>query len=95
MGMSTHVTALRSKDSAEYKKHSAVLRACIDAKIENLPKETAKFFDSESPCEYLFSDKLELNINYTDYRDDMEQGIEVKVSDIPKSCKVLRFYNSY
>jgi hypothetical protein len=95
MGMSTHVTALRSKDSEEYQKHAKVLRACIDAEIMKLPEETAKFFDSEDPEEYLLTEKLELEINYIDYHGDCESGIEVKISDIPESCEVLRFYNSH
>lgn len=95
MGMSTHVTALRSEDSEEYQKHAAVLEACIEAEIEVLPKETANFFGSEGPCESLLTEKLELEINHTEYNDECDQGIEIKVSDIPKSCEIIRFYNSY
>jgi hypothetical protein len=95
MGMSTYVTALRNKKSKEYEKHANVLKACIEADIEKLPKETAKYFNSDYPCKSLFEEKLELNINYTDFSDDGISGIEVKVSDIPKSCHVLRFSNSW
>lgn len=95
MGMSTHVIGFRTSNDPDYKKHSKVLRACIDAGISELPKETAEYFDSKYPEEYLFEAALEVEIPVTKYHGDMSQGFELKVSDIPAGVETIRFYNSY
>lgn len=50
--MSTHVIGHRSNNDPTYLKHAKVLRACIDAEIEELPKETAEYFGHSEPDEY-------------------------------------------
>ena len=40
MGMSTRVTAFVSEENEKFKKQVKVLRACIEAGIKELPKET-------------------------------------------------------
>lgn len=47
MGMSTHVKGFVSTENENYKKHSKVLIACIEAGISELPKETAEYFGIE------------------------------------------------
>jgi hypothetical protein len=95
MGMSTRVTGFVSSNNEEYIKHSKVLRACIDAKIGKLPKETADFFGSEYPEEYLFDEKLEIKIKTHVYNEDMTEGFEVILSELPKEVYKIRFSNSY
>ena len=96
MGMSTYVKGFVSPNNETYKKHSKVLRACIDAGISELPKETAEYFGSEYPEEYLFEEKLEVEIKQHEWTDnDMSQGYEIKVSEIPKGVEVIRFVNSW
>jgi len=95
MGMSTRVIALISPDNDLYQKHLKVLRACIDAEIEELPRETAEYFGSECPEEYLAEEKLETSIPATEYDVDMEEGYEIIVSEIPKGVHTIRFVNSY
>lgn len=96
MGMSTHVVGFRTGNDLDYQKHSKVLRACIDAGIKKLPKETANYFGDEYPCESLFEEVLEVNIPVTKWDDgDMREGYEIKLIDIPLGVETIRFYNSY
>lgn len=93
--MSTCVTGYTSKENSIYKKHSAVLRACIDAGVSELPKETAEFFDSTYPELYLLEEVLEVIIPKTEWSGDCAEGYEIKVSDIPNNVDIIRFVNSY
>lgn len=95
MGMSTSVYGFVSPNNKIYRKHSKVLRACIDAGISELPKETAEYFDCEYPEEYLFEEKLEVSIPQHEYNEDMRQGYEIKVSEIPEGVEKIRFVNSW
>ena len=96
MSMSTYVKGLISPEHKTYKKHASVLRACIDANIEKLPKETADYFGSEYPDEYLFEEKLEVEIPKHEWDDgDMSQGYEIVVSEIPAGVHTIRFVNSW
>jgi hypothetical protein len=96
MGMSTHVIGIRSGNDSEYQKHSKVLRACLDAGIEKLPRETAEYFGEEYPYEGLFEEVLEVTIPKTRWDDrDMCEGYEIKLIDIPLGVETIRFYNSY
>jgi len=95
MGMSTRVIGLKSANGPIYKKHAAVLRACIDAGIKKLPEETAKYFGSEYPDNYLFEEVLEIDIPKHEYSEDMVEGYEVHISELPEEVEVIRFFNSY
>lgn len=94
--MSTNVKGFVSPNNETYKKHCNVLRACIDAGVSELPKETAEYFGSEHPSEYLFECKLEVEIKKHKWSDDdMSQGYEIKISEIPEGVEVIRFINSW
>ncbi len=67
MGMSTSIIGFMSDESEQYKKHSKVLIACIEANIEKLPKETAKFFGEETPMKHLLEETLEVEITKYEY----------------------------
>lgn len=95
MGMSTHVTGFVSPENEDYKKHSKVLIACIEAGIKKLPNETTKFFNCEYPDESLLEKKLEISVPHHEYCEDMVEGFEIIVSEIPKEVHKIRFYNSY
>lgn len=95
MGMTTRVYGFVSPEDETYKKHANVLRACIDAEVETLPKETAKYFGSEYPEEELFEEKLKTKIPCHEYSEDMQEGYEVIVSEIPEGVHKIRFVNSY
>lgn len=95
MGMSTHVIGLISDQDETYQKHAKVLKACIEAEIDELPKETAKYFGSKHPEEYLLEEKLTVKIPSHDYSEDMQEGYEIIVSEIPKGVHKIRFVNMY
>ena len=95
MGMSTHVIGLISDKDPLYQKHAKVLRACLDADIEKLPKETAKYFGSDEPYESLFDEKRTVKIPKKEYCEDMIEGYDIEVSKIPEGVTTIRFYNSY
>jgi hypothetical protein len=90
MGVSTHITGFISAENDLYKKHARVLRACIDAGIEVLPKETAEYFGSEYPEEYLFEEKLEIYMPVHDWTDECCDGCEIFVNEIPEGVHKIR-----
>jgi len=95
MGMSTRITGFVSPENENYKKHSKVLIACIEAGISELPKETAEYFGSKYPEEYLLEEKLEIKIPKHEYSEDMTEGFEIIISEIPQGVHKIRFVNSY
>lgn len=95
MGMSSKVTGFVSAEDPTYKKHVKVLRACLEAGVSNLPKETAEYFDNEWPEEYLIEEKLKVNIPHREYRAEMQEGFEIDIDSIPEGVKVIRFVNSW
>lgn len=95
MGMSTHIVAYISDKDPTYQKHKAVLMACIEANIKELPKETAEYFGSRAPEQYLAEEKLEIEIPKEEWGDDYSQGYEIKMKDIPQGVHKIRFYNSH
>lgn len=95
MSMSTYVVGLRSKDDPTYIKQLKVLNACLEAHIKNLPEETAKYFGSVYPEDVDPEEVLTVKMTKTEYRKDMTEGYEIKVSDIPEGVSVIRFVNSW
>lgn len=95
MSMSTYLVGFVSPENENYKKHSKVLIACIEAGISELPKETSEFFGSKYPEKYLLEEKLEIKIPMHEYSDDSRQGFEVIISEIPKEVNKIRFVNSW
>ena len=95
MGMSTHVTGFVSPENENYKKHSKVLIACIEAGISELPKETAEYFGSEYPEKYLLEEKLEVAIPTREWNNEYSSGFEIIVSEIPDGVHKIRFANSW
>jgi len=95
MGMSTRVTAFASDKDETYKKHAKVLMACVEADILELPKETAEYFGSIYPEECLLEKKMEIKIEIHDWQDDMADGFEIYISEIPKGVYKIRFSNHW
>ena len=95
MGMSTRVVAYISDKDPTYQKHASVLRACIDADIEELPKETALYFGSKHPEEYLLEEKLEIDMKVNEYSEDDSEIYEVLVEDIPQGTYKIKFSNNW
>lgn len=95
MGMSTSIKGFVSPYNEKYKKHSKVLIACIEANIEELPKETAEYFGSKYPNSYLLEEKLQIDIPSHDYKEEMSSGFEIILSEIPEGVHKIRFSNSW
>jgi len=95
MSMSTDVVCFISPEDEEYKKHSAVLQACLNAGIRKLPEETANYFGDDFPDPYLFEKKLTITTPIHEWERDSSQGYEILVSEIPKGVYKIRFYNSW
>lgn len=95
MGMSTHVIGFISPEDEAYKKHMKVLVACKEAGIEKLPKESATYFGFETPDINLLEEFLEIKVPVHKYSEDMQEGYEVIVSEIPPGVHKIRFYNSW
>lgn len=70
-----------------------MLIACIEAGIEELPAETAMFFNSKHPEKYLLEDVLTVDIPVKKWCDENSDGFEIIVSDIPKLAHKIRFSN--
>ena len=95
MGMSSHVTFLRSQDNPHYKRMLKIKYACEEAGV-NYPEEVDEYFGGygiDNQDEY----PLEVSARGVEkeYRAEMEEGFEIKVSDIPEDVDVIRFVNSY
>ena len=84
-----------SPENENYKKHAKVLIACIEAGISELPKETAEYFGSKCPEEYLLEEKLEVEIPIREWDNEYSSGFEIIVSEIPDGVHKIRFANSW
>ena len=67
----------------------------LEAGISELPKETAEYFGSKYPEKYLLEEKLEIKIPSPEYREDMAEGFEIIISEIPEGVHKIRFANSW
>lgn len=95
MGMSTHVIGFIPDDDKTYKMHAKVLLACLEASINELPKETAEYFGSKYPDRTLFEQKLQVDIPVNKWQHEDSVGYELEVNKIPSGVAKIRFYNSY
>ena len=95
MGISTRLIGFVSPDNEDYKKHAAVLRACLDANNKWLPEATSEFFENIFAEEYLLEEKLEIEIPYHTYEEDMQEGFEIILSEIPAEVHKIRFVTSF
>ena len=93
--MSTRVEGFIPPNDPLYKKHAAVLKACLEAEIEELPKETAEYFETKYPDPCLFEEKLTVELPIKDWSDESSEGFELFVKDIPAGVEKIRFSNSW
>jgi len=96
MSISTSVVGFISADNETYKKHLKVLNACIEAKIKELPNETADYFNHAYPYKGLAEEKLEVELETHEWNDnESSSGFELIVADIPEGVHKIRFSNSF
>ena len=94
--MITYVKGFIPDNDPTYLKHRKVLIACLEADINELPKETAKYFGSKYPDKCLLEEKLEVEIKAEEWRDNISsRGYEVYIKDLPQGVEKIRFCNSW
>lgn len=98
MSMSTEIYGLASSQSKEFLLHEAVLLACHNAGIDDLPLKTAEFFNTRwsDPC--VLKEFRKREVPFTKVNDERElvsDVFEVVVANIPKGVDIIRFVNSY
>jgi len=89
MGMSTNVIGFIPPDD-KFEEMKAIWDSCKKAKIDP-PDEVSDFFNDVEPD----ASGIEKDIPVHPWNDKYNQGYEVKVDEIPKDVKVIRFYNSW
>jgi hypothetical protein len=92
--MSTRVCAFIAPNDPTFLKHQKVFLACQEAGI-SLPDETAEYFDTRWPENYALEQKLSIKIPIHEYREEMTEGYEVFIADLPKGVFKIRFTNSW
>lgn len=80
-----------SIDDPTYQKHLAVLEACINAGVSQLPKETAEYFGDTYPSMEITFDKLHVKLPFEEYSNDFGGGYKLKVADIPDGVEIIYF----
>ena len=92
MGMSTHIIGFIPPDE-KYKKMLAIKEQCDGLGI-SYPSEVDDFFDGEvDPSGEGY--EVDLDDIATEWNDAHRQGLQIDVSNIPESVKIIRFYNSW
>lgn len=90
MGMSTFAVGLRSADDPAYQNMVRAAQALTAAGLE-WPREIEDYFHGETSLEAPLTVELPLR----EYKDDMEEGYELDVKDIPQGVVTIRFWNSW
>lgn len=97
MGMSTHITAFRDQNGKL--KEMLEIKDFCDSKGVSYPAEVNEYFGSEANerSKYLRESMSELSVKdwVKPWNDDMQEGYEVNVKDIPAEVSIIRFYNSW
>lgn len=94
MGMSMHIIAFVPDTDPEYLKHKKVSEVCNDAGV-SLPLETAQYFKGCEDAEDKLQANLVYGVHYKEWSADMQEGIEVDITKLPKGVTKIRFYNSF
>jgi hypothetical protein len=88
--MSIHVIGFREPDDT-WRKMMAVWDACMAAGVE-IPVDVQNYFgDYGSPD----PEGMEVELPAIEWQNDHQSGLEITITDIPKSVKKIRFYNSW
>lgn len=95
MGMNTYVEGIKPADE-KFKKMLDIYNACDVAGVQ-IPEEVNRFFNGETPDEAGVKEYLSVSKTpyLSEYFADMQEGIEVRVDEIPDDIKIIRFINSW
>ena len=89
MGMSTHIVGIMPADET-FNKMKAAYDACELAGVEP-PREVMEFFGHSAPE----ADGATCELKTREWQNDMCQGLEIDIADLPPGVKTIRFYNSW
>lgn len=92
MSMSTHVIGIRPPGQL-WEKMKAVHDSCLEANIPT-PPEVEAFFEGARPDPAGVLVELPKSCA-SDYNKGSDQGITVKISELPADVTIVRFYNAY
>ena len=87
--MGIHVKGFKPPDE-RWEEMKQVYDSCKKAEIE-VPEEVNDFFNGEEPDEA----GVEVNIKTSEYTEEMVEGFDVNIKDIPDDVQILRFYYVY
>ena len=90
MGMSTYIKLLRNGNSPDHQAKVAVLRSCLSADV-TIPEEISDYFGGGQDEDF----PLEISFKARRWSQDMGEGYEVDIDDLPEGVKTIRFYNSW
>lgn len=104
VSMSTNVKGI-VEPNEKHMKYMAIVKACMDAKVSDLPMEVEKYFkgtDYEG-CEpsYIYQeckDGMTTNLRgdvIKEINEDGTHGIQVDIRKLPSNVKLIRFENRY
>ena len=87
--MSTYIKGFKPPDE-KWLKMKEVYDSCKKAGVDT-PNEVKKFFNYEEPDDA----GVEIDIKTHDYAEEMIEGFDVHLSEVPEDVKILRFYYVY
>ena len=94
MSVDYYMVGVIDKSNEVYKKHYNVYKACLEAGIKELPKETAIFFNSWLVDMVSLDEKVDISIPQCDYLSEDFKKADINdnciafidVKDIPNGC---------
>ena len=91
MSMSTSIYGIKLPDE-KFKKMFQIYKNCEELGLE-IPDEVDNYFEGGEPD----SEGVVVSVDniVREFSRDGEKGVEIRVEDIPKDVKVLRFVNSW
>lgn len=92
MGMNTYVVAIRAPDEV-WRKNKAVWDACMEAGVP-VPDKVDDYFGGEPPDPNGVVVKLGEDV-IQKYTEDMRDGYDVILKNLPNDVTYIRFFNSY
>lgn len=93
MSSSMHVVGFKPADD-RWQKMKAVWDACSAAKVA-APTAVTLFFNGEDPSDEGVEVSIEKHKCCKKYSEEMREGFDINLADLPADVKVLRFYTSY
>lgn len=97
MSMSSHIVGIRDLDG-QFSKMMAVKIACDSAEVE-YPEDVKKYFgagvDEDEDYIRRQMESIDIKTIVREYTRDMVDVYEIRVADIPKEVKAIRFENHF